>query len=269
MHPFWRTALIVPVAAASAALIAPSPALASINFATPYLFVAQGEAEKGVSVPLYGGSEREVTYVTVRVYRWVQKGDDPYVLEPAPEVAVFPQMVRLEPGARSDVRLAWARSSAPIDERYYRLVLEEFDRPASEGADKQKAQFGFRVRPRASLPLIVYGRGDVAPAELSASIVSVAPAAQAPAEKAAPVLRKADEKRLKITNTGQTYGRILGVRDAGGKVYNMMVYVLPGATVEVELPDVGSTTGLQLLYSSGRSEHVRKDTVPLRAVPIG
>ncbi|MEN9683180.1 MAG: hypothetical protein RLZZ427_931 [Pseudomonadota bacterium] len=268
MHQLWKAAAgavrpaIVAVLAGSAVLGA-APALASINFATPYVFVAQDAAEKGMSVPLYGGSEREVSYVTVRVYRWVQKGDDPYVLEPAPEVAVFPQTVRLEPGARSDVRLAWTRSAGRIDERYYRLVLEEFDRPGSQNAGKQETKFGFRVRPRASLPLVVYGRNDLAPAQLAASIVTVDPPADAPKD-ATP----ASNRRLRITNSGQTYARVLGFRDAKGVEQSTLTYVLPGSTLDMELPGGEAASGLTVLYSSGRAEHLRKEGTPLRTAPV-
>ncbi|MFM2300703.1 MAG: hypothetical protein RLZZ84_439 [Pseudomonadota bacterium] len=270
MRQFWNLAALarpLTVAALAApALLGSAPALASINFAAPYVFVTQDAAEKGLSVPLYGGSEREVSYVTVRVYRWVQKGEDPYVLEAAPEVAVFPQTVRLEPGARSDVRLAWPRTATPIDERYYRLVSEEFDRPGGEGPGKDKTQFGFRVRPRASLPLIVYGRNDLAPAQLSAAITTVVPAT--PAAEPLKGIPAPDNRRVRLTNSGQTYGRVLGFRDAKGTVQNTMVYVLPGSTVDIPVPEVESVAGLTVLYSSGRSEHLRKGGSALRTAPV-
>ena len=252
----------------AAVVLMANPASASINFGNPYVFASQVDAEKGISVPLYGGSEREVSYVSVRVYRWVQKDDDAYAMEPAPEVAVFPQMVRLEPQARASVRLAWARS-APVDERYYRLVLEEFDRPGENSADKDKAVLGFRVRPRASLPMVIYGRDDLAPALLSASFAAVSRTVeQAPAEGAAkPEQKKVEERVVRVTNTGGTYGRIAGFRDASGTVHNTMLYVLPGATVELPVPQVDEK-GLELLYTSGRAEHVRKEKDQLRSVAI-
>lgn len=267
MNRIWKLALAAP------ALIVASQAQASINFGTPYLFVSDAEAEKGVSLPLYGGSEREVSYVSVRVYRWVQKDDDPYALEPAPEVAVYPQMVRLEPLARSTVRLAWAHSATPVDERYYRLVLEEFDRPGTESTSKDSATFGFRVRPRASLPLVVYRKDDVAPAQLSVKVETVAVAATpdktgGEAADAAGTPAATTERRLRITNTGGTYARVLGVKDVKGMMHNEMVYVLPGSTIDVEIPGLEYDNGREVVYTSGRAEHVRKDGVELRAVPI-
>lgn len=257
IRSLFVAALVAPVLLASAA------AEASINFGNPYVFVSQADAEKGMALPLYGGSEREVSYVSVRVYRWVQKEDDAYALEPAPEVAVFPQMARLEPQARTSVRLAWSRFAAPVDERYYRLVMEEFDRPGKEAVDKDKASFGFRVRPRASLPLVVYGRDDIGPAQLAAQIRDV-PAVMVDGKETRPASRA-----LRVTNSGGTYGRVMGVRDAKGAVHDAMVYVLPGSTVEVPLPAVDSEQGLELLYSSGRAEHVRKENSALRSAPIG
>lgn len=256
-------------ALAAAVVLVASPASASINFGNPYVFASQTEAEKGISLPLYGGGEREVSYVSVRVYRWVQKGDDAYALEPAPEVAVFPQMVRLEPQARASVRLAWSRS-APIDERYYRLVLEEFDRPGGDGAEKDKAVLGFRVRPRASLPMVIYGRDNLAPAQFNAKFATVMiDEPQAPSEDGKPVSGKQVEQHVvRINNTGGTYGRVTGFRDAKGNVHNAMIYVLPGSTVDLPLPGIEDLTGMELLYSSGRAEHVRKPNDPVRAVSI-
>lgn len=271
MHRFWKLALAAPAA------ILADTAQASINFGNPYVFVTDVEAEKGVSLPLYGGSEREVSYVSVRVYRWVQKDGDAYALEPAPEVAVYPQMVRLEPQSRSTVRLAWTRAGTPVDERYYRLVLEEFDRPGTDSNGKDTASFGFRVRPRASLPLVVYRRNDLPPAQLSAKIELASPAPKsAPVAEAAVNAPDAAEKasvappqpQLRIVNSGGTYGRVMGIRDAKGTVHSSMVYVLPGSTVDLPIPGLENEQGLQLLFSSGRAEHVRKEGMELHAVPI-
>ena len=267
MRGLWKFAL-----AAVATLMA-HPALASINFGNPYVFASQAEAEKGISLPLYGGSEREVSYVSVRVYRWTQTADDAYALEPAPEVAVFPQMVRLEPQARASVRLSWSRSPTPIDERYYRLVLEEFDRPAEGNAGKDTAVLGFRVRPRASLPMVIYSRNDLAPAQFTAKTTTVMiEASRTSAEEAnakADGEKKMVEQRVvRVSNSGATYGRVTGFRDAKGTVYNAMVYVLPGSTVDVDLPPVADTTGLELLYTSGRAEHTRKEKDPVRSTPV-
>jgi len=77
-----------------------------------------------------------------------------------------------------------------------------------------------------------------------------------------------DQRVVRVTNSGGTYGRVTGFRDAKGTVYNAMVYVLPGSTADVELPGIADTTGLELLYTSGRAEHVRKDKDPLRSTPI-
>lgn len=260
---------IIHSALVAAVVLVASPASASINFGNPYVFASQEEAEKGISLPLYGGSEREVSYVSVRVYRWVQKDDDPYAFEPAPEVAVFPQMVRLEPQARASVRLAWSRS-APVDERYYRLVLEEFDRPGEGGADKDKAVLGFRVRPRASLPMVIYGRDNLEPAQLSAAFVTVSKTVEQPVGEGenAKVEPKTDEARVvRVTNSGKTYGRVAGFKDANGTVHNAMVYVLPGSTVDVAMPATDEK-GLELLYTSGRAEHVRKEKDALRSVAV-
>lgn len=256
-------------ALAAAVVLVASPASASINFGNPYVFAAQTDAEKGISLPLYGGSEREVSYVSVRVYRWVQKDDDAYALEPAPEVAVFPQMVRLEPQARASVRLAWSRS-APVDERYYRLVLEEFDRPGGNGAEADKAVLGFRVRPKASLPMVIYGRDNLPPAQFTAKFATVmVDEPQQPGADGKPGLPKRTEQRVaRITNNGGTYGRVTGFRDAKGTVYNAMVYVLPGSTVDLAVPGIDDLTGLEVLYSSGRAEHVRKPGDPVRSVAI-
>ena len=258
-------------ALAAVAMLVAQPALASINFGNPYVFASQAEAEKGISLPLYGGSEREVSYVSVRVYRWVQTADDAYALEPAPEVAVFPQMVRLEPQARASVRLAWSRSATPVDERYYRLILEEFDRPGENNKDKDTAVLGFRVRPRASLPMVIYSRNDLAPAQFSARYETVKVEASpmtAGVEGRVDGTKMVDQRVVRVTNSGGTYGRVTGFRDAKGTVYNAMVYVLPGSTADVELPGIADTTGLELLYTSGRAEHFRKDKDPLRSTPI-
>ncbi len=260
---------IIHSAVVAAVVLVASPASASINFGNPYVFASQEEAEKGISLPLYGGSEREVSYVSVRVYRWVQKDGDPYALEPAPEVAVFPQMVRLEPQARASVRLAWARS-APVDERYYRLVLEEFDRPDEGSADKDKAVLGFRVRPRASLPMVIFGRDNLEPAQLSATLTTVSKTVEQPVaegEKAKAGPKAVEERVVRVSNSGQTYGRVAGFRDADGTVHNAMIYVLPGSTLDVPLP-AAAEKGLELLYSSGRAEHVRKEKDALRSVAV-
>ena len=261
---------IINSALVSDVLVTANPAYASINFGSPYIFASQAEAEKGISLPLYGGSGREVSYVTVRVYRWVQKDGNAYALEPAPEVAVFPQMVRLEPQARATVRLAWTRS-APVDERYYRFVLAEFDRPGGESGEKDKAVLGFRVRPSASLPLIVYGRDNLAPAQMSAKFATVkvdlpndgSVNGGQPADR-----KQADARVVRVTNSGETYGRVIGFRDAKGTVYNEMVYILPGSTLDIAAPIGAGTDGLELLFTSGRAEHVRKPEDPARSVAI-
>ncbi len=256
-------------AMAAAVVLVATPASASINFVNPYVFASQAEAEKGISLPLYGGSDREVSYVSVRVYRWVQKEDDAYAFEPAPEVAVFPQMVRLEPSTPASVRLAWSRS-APVDERYYRIVMEEFDRPDGTNVKEDKAFIGFRVRPRASLPLVIYGRDNVVPAQLTASLATKMVEEEAePAADGTPTPPKKVEQRIvRIGNNGATYGRVIGFRDNKGAVHDAMIYVLPGGTVELPIPGIEDLTGLELLYTSGRAEHVRKPNDPARSVVI-
>lgn len=256
-------------AISAAVVLVATPASASINFVNPYVFASQQEAEKGISLPLYGGSDREVAYVSVRVYRWVQKDDDAYAFEPAAEVAVFPQMVRLEPNTPTSVRLAWSRS-APIDERYYRLVLEEFDRPDGTNAERDKATIGFRVRPRASLPMVIHGRDNLAPAQLTASLATKMVEEQsAPDPDGKPTPAKQVEQRVvRIGNNGATYGRITGFRDNKGAVHNAMIYVLPGSTVELPAPGIEDLTGLELLYTSGRAEHIRKPNDPVRSVAV-
>lgn len=47
-----------------------------------------------------------------------------------------------------------------------------------------------------------------------------------------------------------------------------MIYVLPGGTVELPIPGIEDLTGLELLYTSGRAEHVRKPNDPARSVVI-
>lgn len=261
---------IIKSALAAAVVLVAAPASASINFGTPYVFASQADAEKGISLPLYGGNEREVSYVTVRVYRWVQKDGDAYALEPAPEVAVFPQMVRLESQNRASVRLAWTRS-APVDERYYRIVFEEFDRPATSAADDDKAVLGFRVRPRASLPMIIYGSNNLQPAALNAKFETVmvdASQADGPERLKQDATGKVEQRVVRIANNGGTYGRVTGFRDAKGAVQNAMVYVLPGSTVDLPLPVVDDLSGLQLLYTSGRAEHIRKPNDPVRSTLV-
>lgn len=264
MRGFINSALVAAVVSVA------NPASASINFGNPYVFASQVDAEKGISLPLYGGSSREVTYVSVRVYRWVQKEGEPYAMEPAPEIAVFPQMVRLEPQARSTVRLAWTRS-APIDERYYRLVLEEFDRPGGETGGKDKAVLGLRVRPSASLPLIVYGREGLSPAQLSAKFATAmidSPNSNSISGDQEGESKKMELQVARITNNGATYGRVIGFRDAKGTVYNEMAYVLPGSTMDVAIPQNADPAGLEVLFTSGRSEHIRKPGDPARSVVI-
>lgn len=80
--------------------------------------------------------------------------------------------------------------------------------------------------------------------------------------------QRVEQRVARITNNGGTYGRVTGFRDAKGTVHNAMIYVLPGSTVDLAVPGIEDLTGLELLYTSGRAEHVRKPGDPVRSVAI-
>ena len=79
---------------------------------------------------------------------------------------------------------------------------------------------------------------------------------------------KVETEVVRVTNNGETYGRVIGFRDAKGKVYNEMAYILPGSTMDIAVPRDADRAGLELLFTSGRSEHVRKPGDPARTVAI-
>jgi fimbrial chaperone protein len=130
--------------------------------ASSVLGIATAEAASLQVSPIqfnYGASEQsqalylrntgnEPLQAQVRVMRWTQV-DGQEVLEKATDLIASPAIVRVVPGQRQVVRLARTRPLATVQEKAYRILVDELPRPAPDGRS------GLEVLMRYSIPAFV------------------------------------------------------------------------------------------------------------------
>ncbi|MCW2387188.1 P pilus assembly chaperone PapD [Sphingobium sp. B11D3B] len=206
--------------------------------------------EKGVAYPLIGLHGADPTYLSVRVYKWTQRGDDMYVLEPTDDFTVYPELVRISSDTRKSVTIKAAKPLQRGTEGDYRIVLREFDR--ADGTDnpppESEAMMTLRVKPQASVPMIVR-----APAAARALPLEIEGMREAPPPSAA---EKASGARpgqlLRLRNPGPVYQRIvaLGVNQPAGEKNQLVGYVLPGQSIDLNVP-LKQGDRVEVLYASG------------------
>lgn len=206
--------------------------------------------EKGVPFPILGLTDAEPTFVSVRVYKWIQRPDDQFVLEATDDFSIYPELVRISADMRRNIMIKAKRPLPRDRESQYRIVLREFDR--ADGTDnppeEQQVGMGFRVKPQASLPMIVRGPANAASAPMVVDGLYDAPALT-------PVEIKGGakpSKLLRVRNPGAVYQRIIavGINAAAGEKNQQLGYVLPGQAVDLNVR-VKSGDSIEVAYVIG------------------
>ena len=116
--------------AAMALAVCSISSFAAITFEKTFIRLPAAAFEKGIDFPLLGlHEENETRYISVRVFKWEQRDNEQIVLSPTDDFTVFPQLVRVTTDSRKTIRIKANRPLKNEKESYYRIVLEEFDRP--------------------------------------------------------------------------------------------------------------------------------------------
>lgn len=247
-----------------AAFVPLGAATAAITFEQPYVFVSEQEARDGAALPLSGGDDKQFTYISVRIFKWSQNENEEFILTPTDDIAVYPQLVRVEKESKVNVRFVWNSASARQDGTYYRIILQEFDSPLDKPEVEEATGFVLKFRPKVSLPLII---GSEKATDAKVVVQSVRAVTQ-PAEGKDGTLDKAVATKaatqIQLYNEGGTYARVLGIRDAAGKIHGINRYILPQSVQNVTFSQPLAAGPVTAIYSSGISEHVPKPETPLR-----
>lgn len=155
---------------------------------------------------------KEPVYGQVRVFRWDQAPDDDR-LEPSDDLVASPPLIRIEPQGEQLVRLVRRDGSAVVEERYYRVLVDEV--PNLDAAPGN----GVNIRLRYSVPVFLEPAGAPALPRLSWE------------------LRRAGAQwQLRVSNTGGRRAQLAAVRvvgaDGAAQEINpgLLGYVLAGRT---------------------------------------
>lgn len=157
----------------------------------------------------------------VRTLAWSQQhGEELYSDQNA--VVASPPVARIAAGQRQLVRIIRRADQPTIPETSYRLLVDELPAPL-DSAKPESAGAALSVQMRYSIPLFTYGTSESAPI-LNAHV------------------RSHDGKRfVVISNSGVRHARLVDLRfKVGGQALSVLPglvgYVLPGSTMEWELP---------------------------------
>lgn len=197
---------------------------------------------KGEGFSLIGPADQGTSvFLSVRVFEWSQTPDDPLVLTETTDITTFPQLVRVDAGQVQSVRI---QSTKPLEdqiERYYRIVIEEFDtleKPSAAPA----VTLSVRNKPRVTVPMIVRTK---VPVESGVAFV----------QSVIPGIGAARPCALRIGNSGRTFVLVMSAVSGAAKV-DRPTAVLPGKSATIQCPaDLKSKDRVVLNYqvSAGKS----------------
>lgn len=157
-----RAVLMVAMAVIVAAVGA-SPARAAGALAIAPLRVDLGGRATNGTVTISNAGDAAVDCLA-SAQRWTQSEGRPLVLEPAPEVAVFPRSFTLQPGEKRTLRVGTLKATGDV-ERAYRLNVVQLPIEAKSG--RPALQFTTRL----SVPIFVSAAGP--PASATPEAVSI------------------------------------------------------------------------------------------------
>ncbi len=229
------------------ALTAPI-ASSAVTFQKTSIIVTPAELAKGVDYPLIGLIDQKApVFLSIRAYAWSQTPDNQMILTPTTDITTFPQLLRVDAGANTSVRVQSTRSLDDTSEHYYRLVLEEFP-PLETKAVKVVPTVQIRSRPRVTVPIVV------APAreERREPLEITGPRSGAGSPSGS----------LMLHNTGNT---VLVVKSLASTVspatrVPVGVTILAGSTIAVPLPKAISGD-VEIIYSTAKNSYVLRHAV--------
>lgn len=240
----------------------------AVTFEKTLVVTSKSELGKGIVFPIIGLQDEKPKLLSIRVFKWAQSLDRHIELKPTEDVQVFPQMIRLGPDIRRNIRLKFSeeklvpKKDGREFEEHYRIVLEEFGSlDESKQDSKEEAKNVVVVRPRVTVPLIVRpdGWGGDAVGQPSIDGFSLEPGS----EKMPPFTKVA------IRNSSDTVLRVTEYRIASESIATpMLSYVLPGSVFNVILPTHVDASKLEFGYQifSKNGDPISK---VLRNVPMG
>lgn len=224
---------------------------ATITF-TKFMIAENLEAfSKGVEFPLVGLSTDKPTFVAARVYKWTQREDNMYVLQPTEDFSVYPQLLRMSPSSRRSITIKSTASLPSDKESFYRILLKEFDR--ADGADvrrdQESSELNVTIKPTISLPIVVRGPSTLKPEDLIVESIKTTNGES---------VNQGGEGGRRVTssillyNPGEVIGRIhaIGINAPPGKSNQFNGYILPGQRVAVPV-DAKLGDEIRIAYSIG------------------
>jgi len=194
----------------------------------------------GVLTVTNQGSEPAV--IQAGVQRWQQTADDD-LFEPADGLLITPALFRLKPGQHQLIRIGWRQPvPRPLQAAAWRIFLSEVPAMPAPGAS------GLRMSLRLSIPLFMYWP-DMPPADLRWQWL--------PASGSQP-------GRLQVSNLGGRHARVTRLLVDGETAPRaQLLYVLPGATRQLPLPDrTGAVTRITVTSDDGSSSQAVPAAAP-------
>ena len=233
-----------------AAGLAFGPVSAAITMVDTLVAKPAAAFEKGVEFPLLGLHDSKPTFIAARVFKWTQRPDDAFVLEPTEDFTVYPQLLRMGADSRKSVTIKATRPLPADAEGHYRIVLREFDR--ADGTDAPPEESGAAMamvaKPQASIPMVVRG-----PATLKSAPLQVAGVRDTPPPKNPMAGAEMPGSLLTLYNPGQVYERIVAIakNEQVGPGNQVLTYVLPGQRIDVGMKGLKSGDRLTVQYVIG------------------
>ena len=181
------------------------------------------ELTKGIGFPIIGLREQQVpVFLSVRIFSWTQSDDDPLVLTPSDDITTFPQLLRVDSNQTQNVRIQMVKPIDDSEERYYRIVLDEFDR-IDKPNQTEAVNMVVRNKPRVTVPIIVRSAAaSKVPGSLEVSAIKAGASNSASTD-------------IRIANTGRTFAVVRSVTVAG-KQYDKVAVILPGKSQSIAFP---------------------------------
>lgn len=224
----------------------------AVTFAQTSVITSPAALVAGVDFPLLGLHEqKQPVFLSVRVYSWSQTPDDAMVLTPTDQVTTFPQLLRVDADSVHSVRI---QSTRPLDgsrEHYFRLVIEEFDRPPGERPATEDATVQFRNKPKVTIPVVISPTGVERPDPLVVTAF----------EQSQSLERNG---RLLLRNNGTGFVVVSSMRALGtastGRPTDLVtktgLTVLAGSTVSIDVPTAFLSGGaIELRYGSAKANY--------------
>lgn len=214
----------------------------AVTFEKTFVTARAGDLEKGISFPVLGLDSKEPKFVSARLYKWTQSKLEQVELHPTNDYTVFPQLMRVTEGSRKVIRIKGAPKSKLSGQSFYRIVLEEYDRP--DGTDSPviaDASSGMtvRVKPIVTIPMVVTSNEQ--------NVVNVT----------------ADGVQARLSYQKDKAGKVVGVlnihnrtqnlvivrklrQDTSGIEHPMLAYAQPGHEVDAEISASKITLGTKV-----------------------